>query len=135
MRQIAHRYTTIEKSQVPAPSVTDHYGPTGTAFLALREIECQTSVYLHTTAEPMLQVGFGEDIRPSNKELCQEQYVITGSTTAAGGRITSKSETVVITLCTSYRSPRDAIIVTVVLDTHVRNFILCSTIVTESRQH
>ena len=93
------------------------------------------SVFLHTTAVPMLQVGFGEDIRPSNKELCQEQFVITGLTTAAGGEITSKSKTVVITSCTSYSRPRHAIVVTVVLDTHVRNLIFCSTIVIKVREH
>ena len=88
LRRIAHSLTTIEK-QVPAPSVIIHYKATGTDLLAWREIECQTSVFLHTAAVPMPQVGFEEDIRQFKMEWCPEQYAITGSTTAAGVVITS----------------------------------------------
>ena len=61
--QIAHRHMTIERSKVLAPSVTIYYRASGTDLLVWREIECRTSVFLHTTAVPMPQVGFEEDIR------------------------------------------------------------------------
>ncbi len=120
MKQTAHRHTTTQKSQVLNLSVTTHSKPAGTDLLARRVIECQTTVFPHSTAVPMRQVGFEEDIRPCVMEWCREQPVITGSTTAAGGVITSKWETVVVSSCTDYKGLRDAIIDTVVLDIQVR---------------
>ena len=89
LRQNARRHSTIEKCQVATPAVIIHYRETGIDLLAWREIEFQASVFLHTTAVPMPQVGFEEDIRRFMMEWCQEQYAITGSTTAAGGVMTS----------------------------------------------
>ena len=89
LRQIARRRTIIEKCQVATPSVTIHCKETGIDLLAWLEIECQTSVFRHTIAVPKPQVGFEEDIRQFMMEWCQERYAITGSTTAAGGVITS----------------------------------------------
>ncbi|KAL9987887.1 hypothetical protein ACROYT_G002265 [Oculina patagonica] len=91
VRQIDHEHTTIEMSQVLVLSVIIHCKLVGTDFLAWREIECQARVFLHTAAVPMRQVGFEEDIRRSVMEWCREQSVITGLTTAAGGVITSKT--------------------------------------------
>ncbi len=90
VRQIDHEHTTIERSRVLVLSVIIHCKLVGTDFLARLEIECQARVFLHTTAVPMRQVGFEEDIRPCVMEWCREQSVITGLTTAAGGVITSK---------------------------------------------
>lgn len=89
LMQIARRRTTIEKCQVATPSVTIHCKETGIDLLAWREIKCQTSVFRHTIAVPKPQVGFKEDIHQFMMEWCQERYAITGSTTAAGGVITS----------------------------------------------
>ena len=89
LRQIARKHSTIEKCPVATPAVIIHYKETGIDLLAWREIECQASVFLHITAVPMPQVGFEEDIRQFMMEWCQEQYAITGSTTAAGGVIPS----------------------------------------------
>ena len=80
---------TIETSKLLAPSATINCRPSGTDLLAWREIECQTSVFLHTAVAPMPQAGFEEDIRQFMMEWCPEQYAITGSTTAAGVVITS----------------------------------------------
>ena len=87
--QTARKLMTIECFKVLAPNVTIHCRPSGTDLLAWREIECHKSVFLLTTAVPTRQVGFEEDIRQFMREWCQEQYAITGSTTAAGGVITS----------------------------------------------
>jgi len=129
LRQIARRLTTIEKCQVVTPSVIIHYKETGIDLLAWREIECHMSVFLHTTVVPMPQVGFEENIRQFMMEWCQKQYVITGSTTAAGGVITSLYETVVVSSFTGCRSLLDVSIVTVVLDLlckyHLQN--VCTT--------
>jgi len=83
--QTARKFMTIECSKVVAPNVTIYCRPSGIDLLAWREIECQTIVFLRTTAVRMPQVGFEEDIRQFIMEWCQEQYAITGSTTAAGG--------------------------------------------------
>ena len=89
LRQIARRHTTIEKCQVATQSVTIHCEETGIDLSAWREMECQTTVFRHTIAVPMPQVGFEEDIRQFMMEWCQEQCATTGSTTAAGAVITS----------------------------------------------
>ena len=85
--QTVRKVMILEWFKMVALSVTIYCRPNGTDLLALREIVCHTSVFLHTTAVPKPQDGFEEDIRRFMMEWCQEQCAITGSTTAAGGVI------------------------------------------------